>query len=197
VLGVNRQGYRFRYYVDKGPLEVHLEYTDLRQIEPETTVTAEQTGFVDGYYLPQLPDEATFGRQKRYGFWSAWHPSFGDVILDIVDDTLNRPTVAGRPLDGVSYEVPQAILTFDRHISSNVIASAGLGRYAMNGRFSEPLDFSERVFLAGVEVRETSQASLLTSFRRFAFGGITTDPSDPRSPNFTGSLITVEQRLHL
>jgi hypothetical protein len=197
VLGVNRQGYRFRYYVAKGPLEVHLEYTDLRQIEPETTVTAEETGFVDGYYLPQMPDAATFGRQKRYGFWSAWHPSFGDVILDIVDDTLNRPTVAGRPLDGVSYEVPQAILTFDRHISPNVIASAGLGRYAMDGRFSEPIDFSERAFLAGAEVRETSQASLLVSFRRFAFGGITTDPSVPGSPNFTGSLITVEQRLHL
>jgi hypothetical protein len=196
VLGVNRQGYRFRYYVDKGPLEVHLEYTDLRQIDPETTVTAEETGFVDGYYLPQMPDAATFGRQKRYGFWSAWHPSFGDVILDVIDDTLNRPSVAGRPFDGVSYEVPQAILTLDRHIAPNVIASAGLGRYAMNGRFSEPLDFSERAFLAGVEVRETSQASLLVSFRRFAFGGITTDPP-ARSPDFTGSLIVVEQRLHL
>ena len=31
VLGVNRQGFRFRYYVDKGPLEVHLEFTYLRR----------------------------------------------------------------------------------------------------------------------------------------------------------------------
>ncbi|MBD5604668.1 MAG: hypothetical protein IAI48_06200 [Candidatus Eremiobacteraeota bacterium] len=197
VLGVNRQGYRLRYFVDKGPLEVHLEYVDLRQISPETTATAEQTGFVDGYYLPQAPAAATFGRQRRYGFWAAWHPAFGDVTLDVVDDTLNRPTGAGHPLDGVSYEVPQAILTVDRHVSPNVIASVGLGRYAMDGRFSEPIDFAERSFVAGAEVRETPRASVLVSFRRSAFAGVSTFPAAGTSPDFTGSLLVIEQRLHL
>jgi hypothetical protein len=197
VLGVNRQGYRFRYYVDKGPLEVHAEYTDLRQIEPETTATAEQTGFIDGYYLPQLPPAATFGRQKRYGFWAAWHPSFGDLTLDIVDDTLYRPAAPGFALDGVSYEVPQAVLTFDRHLSQNVVASAGLGRYAIDGRFSEPIDFAERIFFAGVEVKETVRSAVLVSFRRTTFGGSSTAPLAGVSPDFTGSLLIVEQRFHL
>ena len=85
-LGVNRQGYELRYYLDGGPFEMHAQYTDLRQIEPETTETSTQAGFVDGYYLPQLPNQATFGRQKRYAFWTAWHPAFGDLSLDIVDD---------------------------------------------------------------------------------------------------------------
>jgi hypothetical protein len=36
TLGVNRQGYRLRYYVDKGPLEVHTEFVSLKQIAAET-----------------------------------------------------------------------------------------------------------------------------------------------------------------
>jgi hypothetical protein len=196
VLGVNRQGYRIRYYVDKGPLEVHLEYTDLRQIDPETRVTAEQEGFVDGYYLPQYPDSATFGRQRRYGFWTAWHPSFGDLTLDIVDDTLFRPYDASHPEDSVSYEVPQAVLTYARTISNNVVASAGIGRYAMKGSFGEPIDFAQRTFLAGVEVKESPQTSLLVSFRRSSLGGISTAPLSLESPDYTGSLIVIEQRVH-
>jgi hypothetical protein len=195
VLGVNRQGYRLRYYVDRGPLEVHLEYTDLRQIEPETTVTALQTGFLDGYYLPQAPDAATFGRQKRYGLWTAWHPRFGDLSLDIVDDTLYRATAPGHPEDQVSYEAPQAVLTYSRHLSNNVVVATGIGRYAMKGAFSEPIDFAQRLFFVGAQIQETPKAALNVTFRRSAFGGITTFPSSPLSPNFTASTLLVEQRL--
>jgi hypothetical protein len=197
VLGVNRQGYRLRYYVDKGPFELHLEYTDLRQIEAETIASAQQTGFIDGYYLPQHGDAATFGRQKRSALWLAWHPAFGDVTLDVVDDTLYRPFAAAHPEDAVSYEVPQAVLTYARHLSPNVIVAAGMGRYALKGTFSEPLDFAERLFFVGAEVRQSAHSSLLVSFRRSTAGGITTYPLVPNSPDFTGSTLIVEQRLHL
>ena len=197
VLGVNRQGYRIRYYVDKGPLEVHLEYTDLRQIEPETTLTSTQAGFVDGYYLPQLPDAATFGRQKRYGFWMAWHPSMGDLTLDIVDDTLYRPFVDGRLPDQVSYEVPQAVLTYSRHVSGNVTAAAGIGRYAMKGAFAEPIDVAERLFFVGAQIRQTPRTALLITLRRTTFGGILTAPATNGNPDFTDSTLVVEQRVRL
>jgi hypothetical protein len=174
-----------------------LEYTDLHQIDPETRVTAEQEGFVDGYYLPQLPAYATFGQQKRYAGWVAWHPAIGDFTLDIVDDTLYRPFDAGQPEDRVSYEVPQAVLAYSKRISSNVVASAGLGRYAMKGTFGEPIDFAERVYLAGVEVKQTARSSLLVSFRRSIFGGISTEPLAGISPDFGSSLLTIEQRLDL
>jgi hypothetical protein len=193
TLGVNRQGYRLRYFVDGGPFEVHLEYTDLHQIDPETTLTSTLVGFVDGYYLPQLPDAATFGRQKRYGFWMAYHAALGDLSLDIVDDTLYRPFAAGHIEDQVSYEVPQAVATYSRHLTPSIVFATGLGRYAMKGAFSEPLDFSERLFFAGIEMRE-GKSSTLVSFRRTAFGGLTTYPASPTSPNFTGSMIVVEQR---
>jgi hypothetical protein len=195
VLGVNREGYRLRYFLDKGPFELHLEYTNLRQIEPETTVTAENTGFVDGYYLPQAPDAATFGRQQRYGVWVAWHPSFGDLTFDFIDDQLYRPFVV--PSDQVSYDVPQAVLTYSRHFSADVVGAVGLGRYQMKGAFSEPIDFAQRMYFAGAEVSETSRASILLSFRRSIFSGITTYPSSPLSPDFTGSQFNVEQRWQL
>jgi len=197
VLGVNRQGYRVRYYYDKGPVELHLEYTDLRQIEAETTDSSTQSGFIDGYYLPQAPNAATFGRQKRYGFWTAWHPRFGDLTLDIVDDTLYRPTTAGNVKDQVSYEVPQAVLTFSRHISPTVVAAAGVGRYGMKGAFSQPIDFAERLYFAGVEVQETPQSSLLVSYRHTTFSGISTAPVAAIAPNFSGTSILLEQRFHL
>lgn len=195
VLGVNRQGYRLRYYVDHGPLEMHTEYTDLRQIDPETTVTAEQIGFVDGYYLPQLPPAATFGRQKRYAFWGAWHPRFGDISLDVVYDTLSRPSAPAHPEDVVAYVVPQAVLTFSRSLSPSVTGALGIGCYAMNGAFAERIDFAERLFFAGVQIRQSSTASLLVTFRRTAVAGLSTFPAFPRSPNFTASTLIVEQRV--
>jgi hypothetical protein len=197
VLGVNRQGYRLRYFVDRGPLEVHLEHTDVRQIDPETTVESTNNGFVDGYYLPQRPDAATFGRQKRTAAWIAWHPGFGDVTLDLVDDTLYRPFAAAHPEDRVSYEVPQAVLAYARRLSPNVVVATGMGRYAMKGTFSEPLDFAERLFFLGAQVRQSRSAMLLATFRRTAFGGVSTLPAAMRPADFTGSAFILEQRLTL
>ncbi len=197
VLGVNRQGYRLRYFVDKGPLELHLEYTDVHQIDPETTISALQTGYIDGYFLPQAPSAATFGRQRRSAIWTAWHPAFGDVALDIVADTEYRPFLAMHPQDRVSYEVPQAVLTFSRHLSRNVVVATGVGRYAMKGTFAEPLDFAQRLFFAGIEIAQTPRTSLLVSFRRSSFGGMTTYPLAPVSPNFMTSGLILEQRLHI
>ena len=195
VLGVNRQGFRFRYYVDKGPLEVHLEYTYLRQIDYETVSTSTQAGFVDGYYLPQQNGFGTLGTQKRYAGWIAWHPSFGDLTLDLVEDELYRPFYASHPGDTVSYTVPQAVLTYSRHISPLVVVAAGMGSFGMNGAFSEPLDFFQRLYFAGIEMQQTPQASLLVSFRRTTFAGISTYPPSPLSPDFTGSALIVEQRF--
>jgi hypothetical protein len=197
VLGVNRQGYRFRYSVDKGPLEVHLEYTQLRQIAPETTVSSLETGFVDGYYLPQRPDAATLGTQKRSGLWTAWHPRFGDVTLDIVDDTLYRPFLATHPEDAVSYEVPQAVATYARHVSAKLVASVGTGRYALKGTFSEPLDFAERLYFAGFELAQTPRSALLVTYRRTTSRGVTTYPLLLNSPAFAGTAFIVEQRLRM
>jgi hypothetical protein len=195
VVGVDRQGYRLRYFLDKGPIEVHLEFANLWQIDPSTSVTVQQMGFVGGYFPTQLPWHATLGRQKRYGFWTTWHASFGDLTFDFIDDELARPWVI--PSDNVALDVPQAVLTYSRHFSPSVILATGIGRYAMIGTFSEPVDFAQRTFFAGAIVKETAKASILATFRRNAFGGISSYPPMPTSPDFTGSQLIVEQRYQL
>jgi hypothetical protein len=196
VLGVNREGYRFRYYIDKGPIEAHFEYTSVWQIDPETTDTATQVGFVDGYYLPQAPNAATYGRQQRTALWLGWHPSFGDVTLDLVDDELYRPFVATHPQDAVSYSVPQAILMYSRKLSKNVVLATGFGSYAMDGQFGEKIAFNQQLYFGGIEVQETPRSSILFDFRRASYNGIPTAPT-PLSPAFASSLLVIEQRLHI
>jgi hypothetical protein len=197
ALGVNRQGYRFRYYLDKGPVDVHFEYVNVRQIEAETFSTATQTGYVDGYYLPQPDNAATFGRQQRWGGWAAWHLAFADVTLDYVDDLLYRPFVSTRPQDQVSYEVPQIVATVSRHLSPKAVAAVGYGRYAMKGAFSEPIDFQQHLFFAGLTLQETQHASVLATYRYTTFGGITTYPGSSLSPDFHGPMLLIEQRVTL
>jgi hypothetical protein len=92
--------------------------------------------------------------------------------------------------------VPQAVATFSRRLSRNVEAALGEGRYAAQGTFSEPIDFAQRLYFAGAIVRETPRSSLLVTFRRVLFSGIPTYPSLPRSPDFTGSAVIVEQRAN-
>lgn len=195
VVGVNRQGYRLRYFVDKGPLEVHLEFADFQQIDAATMLTSQQLGFFGGYFPTQLPANATLGRQERYGVWIAWHPSFGDLTLDYIDDQFSRPYRV--PTDNVALDVPQTVLTYSRHFSRAVVGAIGIGRYQMTGNFAEPVSFYQQLFFAGAIVKETPQASLLATFRRNAFAGISSFPPMPLSPNFTGSQFIVEQRYSL
>ncbi len=195
VLGVNRQGYRLRYFVDGGPLELRLEFTDLQQIEPTTTLTSQATGFVGGYFPPQLPANATLGRQKRYGLWIAWHPSFGDLTLDFIDDQLARPWTV--PSDDVALDVPQTVLTYSRHFTPGFIWAIGTGTYAMNGTFAQPVSFRHQMFFTGAIVKETAQASILATYRYNGFYGISSYPPMPISPNFEGSQVIVEQRYQL
>ena len=187
VIGVNRYGYRLRYFVDRGPFECHLEYTDLRQAAPETTQTSQYTGYADGFFLPQLPQNATFGRQRRYGVWTAWHPGFGDLTIDVVDDQLYRPYVVRS--DQVAYDVPQIVVTYGHHFSPAVVGAAGVGRYAQQGTFAQPIDFAQNLYFAGIVVKESARASLLATFRRALSAGVT-----PVPPNFASSLFFVEQR---
>ncbi len=195
TLGVDRQGYRLRYFVDKGPLEVHLEFADFQQIEPSTTLTAQQTGFVGGYFPTQLPAHATLGRQERYGLWATWHAPVGDLTFDYIDDQFSR--LSFTPTDNVSVDIPQTVLTFSRHFTPNVIWAIGTGRYAMTGTFAEPVNFHHQLFFTGAIVKETPQASILATFRNSAFAGSSSYPPMPVSPNFTGTQIIVEQRYQL
>lgn len=195
VAGIDRQGYRLRYFLDQGPLELHFEFTDLRQIEPSTTGNLLQTGFVGGYFPPEPASSAALGRQQKYGAWAAWHASFGDVTLDYIDDEFSRPSPAR--MANVALSVPQAVLTYSRHVAPSLVIALGYGTYAMKGTFAEPVDFVQHLFFMGAIVKESPRTSLLATFRTSTFGGISSYPPLPLSPDFSSSQIIVEQRYQI
>ncbi|MBV9439735.1 MAG: hypothetical protein JOZ24_07065 [Candidatus Eremiobacteraeota bacterium] len=198
-VNVDRQGYRASYTVKGSALEAHAAYANFGEIAPLSLGNALQTGFVDGFFLPQPDAGATLGRQHQYALFFAWHPALADLTLDLVDDTMRRPGVPGRAQDNVSYEAPEAVLTLSRRVSPAALLAAGVGRYAMRGSFSATstnVDYAERVGFIGAQFAQGAHGAALLTLRRATFAGI---PSalGGRSPDFAAWLLVLEQRYRL
>ena len=200
-VNINRQGYRLKYVVKGGdsPLDVRVSYASFAQITPITVANALQTGFIDGFFLPQANDAATLGRQKQYVLYTAWHAPFADIAVDYAEDTMRRPAALGHPEDTVSYDNPEAVLTISRQLGSRALVSAGAARYGMRGTFGEGytnIDFAERIVFAGAQFVEGAHATAQLTLRRTIFGGFPSALGGP-SPDFTGTALIFEQRYKL
>ena len=196
---VDRQGYRIKYQLGKGPLEVRASYANFGQIEPITITNAQQTGFIDGFFLPQADPNATFGRQRQYALWTTWHAPFADVTIDYTEDTMHRAALPAAPQDLVSYDTPEYSVYASRTIGNGVLVAAGYARYGMRGSFGQPytnIDFAQHEWFGGVELRQSATLSTLVTLRRAWFNGFPSQAGGP-PPDFAGTLFLIEQRLHL
>jgi len=197
VANVNRQGYRAKYALKGGLFELRAQYANFGQIEPITLSNARQTGFIDGFFLPQADNAATLGRQHQYGLWLAWHPSIADLVVDYTEDTMHRSAVASRPQDLVSYDTAQFSIYASRRLGKDALGSLGITRYFMRGSFAQAftnVDFGQKIAFAGLEWRETGGTATLLSVRRSVFGGFPSQLGGP-PPDFTGTLFVLEQRF--
>ena len=195
--GSNRQGYRIKYVLAKGPIEVRASAAEFRQIVAATLANVNQTGFVDGFFLPQFDNAGTLGEQHQYALWVAWHPRIGDVTLDYVNDLMYRPALPAHPQDNVSYQAPQAILTFAHAFGKGAIADVGFGRYAMKGSFAQAytnVDFFQNMFFAGAQAQDWEHGSILLQVRLSAFAGLPSMLDGP-SPDFHATTLILEQRF--
>jgi hypothetical protein len=198
-VNVDRQGYRIKYALNGGPLELRASYANFGQIDPITTTNALQTGFVDGFFLPQDDDAPTLGRQNQYALWTTWHAPFADLTVDWAEDAIRRNAAPGHPLDFVSYVTPEYTMMASRSLTPYAVVSLGYAQYFMKGSFSSLItnvDFGQRQGFAGAELRETPHTSTLLSVRRSSFAGYATVPGVP-PPDFTGTLVIMEQRIKL
>ncbi len=198
-VNVNRQGYRVKYQLNGGPLELHASYANFGQIAPITMTNAQQTGFVDGFFLPQADSAATLGRQNQYALWATWHAAIADLTIDWTEDAIRRNADLGHPLDYVAYVTPEYTLYASRKLTPYAVVSLGYAQYFMSGEFSsavENVNFGQRQVFAGAELRESPHTSTLVSARRSAFAGYATVPGAP-PPDFTGTLLILEQRIKL
>jgi len=198
-VNVNREGYRLKYALDGGPIDVHVSYANFGQIQPITIANANLTGFVDGFFLPQDDDAATLGRQNQYAFWATWHAKVADVVIDWTEDAIRRPALPGHGADYVNYHTPQYTIYATRQLTPYVLVSLGIAEYFMNGSFAqtyENVDFGQREGFVGGEFRESPHTSTLVTYRRSAFAGYAIAPGGP-PPDFLGNLVVLEQRITL
>jgi hypothetical protein len=198
-VNVDRQGYRVKYQLNGGPLELHASYANFGQIAPITFTNAAQTGFVDGFFLPQPDSAATLGRQNQYALWTTWHAGIADFTVDWVEDAIRRNADLGHPLDFVSYVTPEYTMYASRSLTPFALVSLGYAQYFMKGEFAsitENVNFGQRQVFVGAELRESPHTSTLISLRRSAFAGFATAPG-LAPPDFTGTLLILEQRIKL
>jgi hypothetical protein len=198
--GANRQGYRLKYQLDGGRLEVHASYANFGQIDPVTFANAMQTGFVDEFFLPQHGDAATLGRQNQYAVWARWHAGFADLTVDWVYDTVRRGADAAHAIDYVAFAAPEYTMYASRRIGTGALASLGYAQYFMKGAFANVVDnvnFGQRQVFAGAEFHESAHSSTLLSVRRSVFAGYATILTGVPPPDFTSTLVIVEQRIKL
>jgi hypothetical protein len=198
-VNVNRQGYRVKYGVGGGPVEVRASYANFGQVVPITLTNAQQTGFVDGFFLPQADDAPTLGRQNQYALWTTWHARVADITVDWVEDAIRRNADPGHPQDTVNYVTPEYTLSASRRLTPYALVSLGYAQYFMKGEFAqayENVNFGQREGFLGAELRESAHTSTLLTLRRSSFAGYATVPSYP-PPDFSGTLLIVEQRLKL
>ncbi|HEV2037048.1 MAG TPA: hypothetical protein VGQ96_00455 [Candidatus Eremiobacteraceae bacterium] len=200
IVGANRQGYRLRYALNGGPFEIHAAYGSYQQVELATTDNATQTGFVEGFYLPQFPGAGTLGRMHQYAAWLAWHPAIADLTVDYVDDTMHRDFQTNQPQDAVSLNAPQVVFAASRYLTKSSLVSAGYGRFAMRGSWAQGsvtnVDFAENVFFAGTQLVESRHANVLLQIRSTTFSGLPSSAGGP-SPDYHSTMLVVEQRFHV
>lgn len=198
-VGTNRQGYRLHYARSGRSLDLHASFAQFHQIDPASLDLANQVGFVEGFFLPQLRRFATLGNQKQIAWWLAWHPGFGTVTVDFVDDMMHRDAAPIQPQDAVSYDAPQVVLTVSKSFNKRVLGSVGYGRFAMLGSWAHGslanVNFQQDVVFAGGQYAESQHAIILMQVRHSAFSGLPSIINGP-SPDFHGSLLILEQRFH-
>ena len=200
-MGPNRTGVRMNSRLTGRGGEVRLAYGMYSQIRRYDTGTAYQTGFVEGYYLPQLNSVGTLGAERHFAGSAIAHTRFADVQLDVTDVALQRAASAGNPDERVAVEQLATTLTLSRRMGSRSIASIGTGRNAMFGAFdsaSKPnVDIAQRVIFGSVQYEQNKHWSYGFQYRLYSVDGMPTrlGTGVPVAPAYHGPQFIFEQRF--
>lgn len=203
TIGVNRQGPSLSYSRDAGGLELDATYGDFQQIGSFTTADAGDLGYVDGFYLVQAPSAATFGRFKRATAFAGERIGAIDLGLDFDDDDLHRGFAPDHPLDSVSYDSPEYVLSAALQSSSHAIV-ADYGWYGMRGSWADGgqtnVDLGMRFAQVGAQSRDRGGETMVT-LRRSIVGGAPYFGAlhllTYGSPDIDATTLFIERRLAL
>jgi hypothetical protein len=197
IVGINRAGYRLHYDYTYKRIELHAAYAGYRQLVPITIDNATQTGFVEGYFLPQQNGFGTNGTQRQFAAYISWHFDRDDIAIDFVRDALHRDIYAGAAQDYVAMHYPQIVASWQHHLSKRAIAVGGYGRYSANGVWATTpvLGIYQLGFLGGEYALDEHNA-ILVQLRKYGLNGVPSAPGGP-APNMRGTAIIFEQQVRL
>jgi hypothetical protein len=205
VLGVNREGPMLSYSRDANGITIAATYSDFRQIQPFTTADIEDLGFIDGFFLVQRnPAQSTLGDFHRTTAYVGKAVGAVDVGFDFVDDGLHRDAASAAPLDAVSYDAPQYILSVSHSITTQRAVVFDYGWYGMRGSWADGaatnVDYGMRFGQVGEQYRDRGGDTMIT-LRRSVMGGAPYFGSlhlvDYGSPDFTATTLLIERRYRL
>ncbi len=192
VVGINRQGLRVKWSGSSGALTYSIAASRYREIDPETVANAQNEGFVDGFFLPEL-GESTVGTQSLLAGYIVWHTPFADLSADLVDDAFHRPASIAK--DYVAYDVPQYVLSASRTMGAGAVVAVGIARYGLHGSwasFSPNVDVAQRQLFAGFQLRLAGGNELLVQARRLLTAGAGATPGFSADSN--ANVLVVEER---
>ena len=197
-VGPNRQGVRLQTTFVVAGVETRLAFGEYSQIQALDANSAFTPGFVEPYFLPQISAPGSLGTEQHFEGWFSYHAKWADITLDLSQVNTWRAAPAGQPQDNVQMQYPSGVLTFSRPFGPKVSGAAGIGRFALNGRFdtSGPVNaqLSQDVVFAGLQLRSNGTSGYGLEYRLYSTAGLPTLPGGPL-PAYHGPQIQFYQRF--
>lgn len=203
LMGPNRQGYRLTSNFIVRGVETRLAYGKYDQIKTYDAANAFTPGFVEGYFLPQLGQTGTLGRESHAIASFIAHPKIKDKVfdaqLDFSDIAISRGNSAAFVPDGVKMDYPAYSIAISRQLNPKIFAVVGGGRYALKGAFNASgiinADLAERAIFAAVQFQQNATSGYSVKWTNYSVDGLSTVGPGGPSPAFHGPQVFVEQRF--
>jgi len=201
----NRRGFKFGADYESDLIQAKVKYSVLSQIYPVTLATGAQSGFVEGYYLPELVTTGgNLGIDRQFAVWLGLHPKVMDVSLDYVTQNNYRPggispvsAAVGSAIDTVAMNYPQMSITLSRHLSEKFLLAGGYSNFQVKGTWAgSGVNMNQGVTFVGFQFYRSQGMQLLMQARWYNTQGAP-PLTDTIAPTLKGLQFIFEQKAKI
>lgn len=193
----NRHGYKFGVDYEGDIFQARVKYSVLSEVTPITLSTGIGSGFVEGYYLPELVTTGgNLGIDRQLAVWVALHPKPFDVTLDYVTENNYRPAWTS-PLDVVAMNYPQSSITLSHTFFDKLLVAGGISNYLLKGTWAGNLvNMNQNVIFLGAQFLKSQSQQFLVQARYYNTNG-TPPLTDTIAPTLRGLQLLFEQKAKI
>ncbi len=200
----NRRGFKVGADYESDLIQAKVKYSVLSQIYPVTFATASQSGFVEGYYLPEaVATGGNLGIDRQFAVWIGLHPKPLDVSLDYVTQNNYRPggispaALAGSSIDTVAMSYPQMSITLSKHFNDKFLLAGGYSNYLVRGTWAgNGVNMNQGVTFLGFQFVKSQAQQFLVQARYYNTQGAPL-LTDTIAPTLKGLQLIFEQKAKI